>query len=54
MKAANLLEAELKSKGETYAGLIEPLAQLGVDENEVNMRNKLSGGKFEAGFFLHA
>ncbi len=52
MKAANLLKAELKRKGVTYAGLVERLAQLGVDEKEVNVRNKLSRGKFTAAFFL--
>ena len=52
MKAANLLKAELKRKGVTYAGLVERLAQLGVDEKEVNVRNKLSRGKFTAVFFL--
>ena len=52
MKAANLLKAELKRKGVTYAGLVERLAQLGVDEKEVNVRNKLSRGKFTAAFLL--
>lgn len=32
MKAANLLKAELKRKGVTYAHLVERLAQLRVDE----------------------
>ncbi|WP_081582716.1 DUF6471 domain-containing protein [Nitratireductor pacificus] len=50
--AANLLKAELKRKGVTYAQLVEKLAQLGVDEKEVNIRNKLSRGKFTAAFFL--
>lgn len=52
LKAANLLKAELKRKGVTYAGLVERLAQLGVDEKEVNVRNKLSRGKFTAAFLL--
>lgn len=52
MKAANLLKAELKRKGVTYAGLVERLAQLGVDEKEVNVRNKLSRGKFTAAFLI--
>lgn len=51
-KAANLLKAELKRKGVTYAQLIEKLAVIGVDEKEVNVRNKLSRGKFTAAFFL--
>jgi len=52
LKAANLLKAELKRKGVTYAGLVEKLAEIGVDEKEVNVRNKLSRGKFTAAFLL--
>ena len=48
MKAANLLKAELKRKGVTYAQLVEKLAAIGVDEKEANVRNKLSRGKFTA------
>ena len=51
-KAANLLKAELKRKGVTYAGLVEKLAEIGVDEKEANVKNKLSRGKFTAAFFL--
>ena len=51
-KAANLLKAELKRKGVTYAGLVEKLAAIGVDEKEANVRNKLSRGKFTAAFLL--
>jgi len=50
--AANLLKAELKRRGVTYAQLVEKLAAIGVDEKEVNIRNKLSRGKFTAAFFL--
>jgi hypothetical protein len=50
--AANLLKAELKRQGVTYAQLVEKLAAIGVDEKEVNVRNKLSRGKFTAAFFL--
>ena len=52
LKAANLLKAELKRKGVTYAGLVERLAGIGVDEKEANVRNKLSRGKFTAAFLL--
>lgn len=51
-KAANLLKAELKRKGVTYAGLVEKLSEIGVDEKEANVKNKLSRGKFTAAFFL--
>lgn len=50
--AANLLKAELKRKGITYAQLVDKLAAIGVDEKEVNIRNKLSRGKFTAAFML--
>lgn len=52
LMAANLLKAELKRKGVTYAQLVAKLADIGVDEKEVNVRNKLSRGKFTAAFFL--
>ncbi|GGH60709.1 hypothetical protein GVY41_17235 [Frigidibacter albus] len=52
MMAANLLKAELKRKGVTYAQLVEKLSSMGIDEKEVNVRNKLSRGKFSAAFFL--
>lgn len=51
-RAARLLKAELKRKGVTYAGLVERLAEIGVSEKEVNIRNKLSRGKFTAAFLL--
>lgn len=46
------IKAELKRKGVTYAGLVERLAAIGVDEKEANVRNKLSRGKFTAAFLL--
>ena len=51
-RAANLLKAELKRRGVTYAQLVDRLAAIGVDEKEVNIRNKLSRGKFTAAFML--
>lgn len=51
-KAANLLKSELKRRGVTYAQLVEKLAALGVSENEANIKNKLSRGKFTAAFML--
>lgn len=51
-KTANLLKAELKRKGVTYAQLVAKLAVMGIDEKEVNIANKLSRGKFSATFML--
>jgi lambda repressor-like predicted transcriptional regulator len=48
-KAANLLKAELKRKGVTYAQLAEK-----IGDKEVNVRNKLSRGKFSAAYFLQS
>lgn len=51
-RVANLLKAELKRNGVTYAQLVERLAAIGVDEKEVNIRNKLARGKFTAVFLV--
>ncbi len=51
-KTTNLLKAELKRKGVTYAQLVERLAAMGITEKEVNIANKLSRGKFSATFML--
>lgn len=52
LRVANILKAELKRRGVTYAALVERLAEMGVTEKEANIRNKLSRGKFTAVFFL--
>ena len=52
LMAANILKAELKRKGVTYAHVAEK-----IGDKEVNIRNKLSRGKFSAAFLfqcLHA
>lgn len=51
-RAANLLKAELKRKGLTYAQLAERLDDIGVSDSERNIRNKISRGKFTAAFLL--
>lgn len=50
--AANLLKAELKRAGVTYAQLVDKLAEIDVDDKEVNIRNKLARGKFSAAFLI--
>jgi hypothetical protein len=47
--AANMLKAELKRKGVTYAQLAEM-----IGDKEVNIRNKLARGKFTAAFLLQS
>lgn len=49
MQAANILKAELKRKGVTYAHLADL-----IGDKEVNIRNKLSRGKFSAAFLLQS
>lgn len=46
-KAANILKAELKRQGVTYAQLAEL-----IGDKEPNVRNKLSRGKFSAAYML--
>lgn len=48
-KAANILKSELKRQGVTYAQLAER-----IGDKEVNIRNKLSRGKFSAAFMLQS
>lgn len=50
--AKNLLKGELKRRGVTYAQLAEKLAEIGVQENERNLNNKISRGGFGAAFLL--
>lgn len=51
-KAKGLLRGEMARRGVTYAQLTEKLAAIGVEDNERNLRNKVSRGKFTAGFLL--
>lgn len=51
-RAKNLLKGELKRRGLTYAQLAEKLAEIGVQENERNLNNKISRGGFTAAFLL--
>lgn len=51
-RAKNLLKAELKRKGVTYAQLAEKLGEIGVSETDRNLNNKISRGGFSAAFLL--
>ena len=46
-KAANILKAQLKLQGVSYADLAER-----IGDKEPNVRNKLSRGKFSAAYFI--
>ena len=51
-RAKGLLRAEMAKRGMTYAQLVDALAAIGIEDNERNLRNKVSRGKFTAGFLL--
>ncbi len=51
-RAKNILKGELKRRGITYAQLAERLGEIGVQENERNLNNKISRGGFSAAFLI--
>lgn len=51
-RAKNLLKAELKRRGVTYAQLAERLSAMDIHETERNLNNKISRGGFSAAFLL--
>lgn len=46
------LKSHIKLRDMTYAELAEAMKKYGQDENEASIANKLSRGKFSAGFFV--
>lgn len=51
-KARGIIRGEMARRGITYAQLVGKLAEIGVTEDERNLRNKVSRGKFTAAFLL--
>ena len=51
-KARGILRGEMARQNITYAQLVVRLAAIGVREDERNLRNKVSRGKFTAAFLL--
>jgi hypothetical protein len=51
-RTKRLLKAELKRADLTYADLASKLRQMGLEESEASVANKLSRGTFPATFFL--
>ena len=47
-----MLRAEMTRRGMTYDQLVERLAELGVRDTAVNVRNKVSRGGFSAVFLV--
>lgn len=50
--AKGVLRSEMARKGVSYADLVEALANEGVKETVVNLRNKVSRGSFTAAFLF--
>lgn len=51
-KVKGILRAEMARRGMTYEQLAERLAELGVKDSAVNIRNKVARGGFSAVFFV--
>jgi 3-mercaptopyruvate sulfurtransferase SseA len=51
-RVKGLLKAELKRRGMSYKQLAEKLNELGVEENDRNIANKLARGGFSAVFLI--
>lgn len=51
-KARGILRAEMAKQNVSYLQLVERLESIGVTEDERNLRNKVSRGKFTAAFLL--
>jgi len=51
-KAKRLLRSEMVKRGVTYERLSGKLDEIGVDDIPVNIRNKVTRGKFMAAFLL--
>lgn len=47
----NMLRAEMMRRGVSYEHLVARLADLGVEDNVLNLRNKVARGRFTAPFF---
>lgn len=50
--AKNLLRAEMMRRGVSYAVLADKLEAIGIQDNELNLRNKVGRGRFTAVFML--
>ena len=51
-KARGIIRAEMAKRNITYSKLAELMETIGVHEDERNLRNKVSRGKFSVAFML--
>lgn len=50
--SSRILQMSMMYRGLTYRELNDLLNEMGVEENERNLRNKIGRGEFSAAFFL--
>ena len=48
----DMLRAEMMRQGASYAALAQRLALIGVEDNELNLKNKVARGRFSAVFLM--
>ena len=51
-KLGGIIRGEVAERNVTYSQLVERLESIGVTEDERNLRNKVSRGKFTAAYLL--
>lgn len=51
-RAKGVLKAELARQDLSYAELAKKLAEIGIKDNELNIKNKIGRGSFTAAFLL--
>lgn len=51
-RVKGILKSELKRRNLSYKQLSEKLGEIGVQETELNIKNKISRGGFTAVFFV--
>jgi 3-mercaptopyruvate sulfurtransferase SseA len=51
-RAKGVLKAELKRRGVSYKQLADKLKEIGIEQNDRNIANKLARGGFSAVFLL--
>lgn len=52
LRAKQMIRNELVRSGVSHEELVKRLSRMGVRDNVANLRNKLSRGRFTAGFLL--
>lgn len=53
-RVKGILKSELKRRNLSYKQLAEKLREIGIEETELNIKNKISRGGFTAVFFVQS